>query len=266
MSSTLKDDAELIIKEFIKEKVKESGGKGVVVGLSGGLDSAVVAVLSAQAIGPENVLAIHMPSDTSSAKDLEDSKELAYAYGIESKVVRISSPVSAFSGLLPFPERKDLKGNVMARCRMIILFHHANFMGRVVMGTGNKSELLVGYFTKFGDGGSDFLPIGDLYKSEVKELAKRIGVSDRLLEKPPSAGLWAGQTDEGDIGVSYEDLDRILQGFELGLSHREIVARTSIDPELIEKIWRRYLETVHKRKMPLIPKIGIRTLGLDWRE
>lgn len=266
MRPTLKDDAEPMIKEFIRQKVEESGGKGVVVGLSGGLDSAVVAVLSAQAIGPEKVLVIHMPSDASSPKDLDDSKELAEAFGMEFKVIRISSSVSSFSGILPSPERKDLKGNIMARCRMIILFHYANLMGRVVMGTSNKSELLIGYYTKFGDGGSDFLPIGDLYKSEVRELARRIGIPDYLVEKPPSAGLWAGQTDEDEIGVSYEDLDRILLGFELGLSTKEIVARIDIDTELIENTWRKYLATVHKRKMPLIPKIGIRTLGLDWRE
>jgi NAD+ synthase len=266
MRPTLKDDTELIIKEFIRQKVVESGGKGVVVGLSGGLDSAVVAVLSSRAIGPEKVLAIYMPSDTSSAKDLEDAKELAEIFGMEFKIVRISSTVSAFSEFLPSAERKDLMGNVMTRCRMIVLFHHANLMGRVVMGTGNKSELLVGYFTKFGDGGSDFLPIGDLYKSEVRELARRIGIPDHIVEKPPSAGLWAGQTDEGEMGVSYEDLDRILLGLELGLSHQEIVKRNNIDLELVENVWSKYLATVHKRKMPLIPKIGIRTLGLDWRE
>jgi NAD+ synthase len=266
MRPKLKDDAELIIKEFIRQKVLESGGNGVVVGLSGGLDSALVAVLSAQALGPEKVLALYMPSDTSSTRDLEDARELVDLFGMEFKIVGVSSAVSAFSGLLPSPERKDLMGNVTARCRMIILFHQANLMGRVVMGTGNKSELLVGYFTKFGDGGSDFLPIGDLYKSEVKELARRIGIPDHIVEKPPSAGLWAGQTDEAEIGASYDDLDSILLGFELGLSHREIVERTSIDLELVKNVWGKYLATVHKRKMPLIPKIGIRTLGLDWRE
>jgi len=266
MRPKLKDDAEAIIKDFIGQKVEECGGNGVVVGLSGGLDSAVVAVLSAQAIGAEKVLCINMLSDSSPPGDLEDSKELTGLFGMELKVLRISEPVAAFTHVLPSTDRKDLMGNVMARCRMILLFHHANLMGRVVMGAGNKSELLVGYFTKFGDGGSDFLPIGDLYKTEVRELAMRIDIPKHMIEKPPSAGLWTGQTDEGEMGVSYDDLDMILIGFEMGLPMSNIVAETGLDPQLVERIWNRHLSTVHKRKMPLIPKLGIRTVGLDWRE
>jgi NAD+ synthase len=139
-------------------------------------------------------------------------------------------------------------------------------LGRVVMGTGNKSELLVGYFTKFGDGGVDFLPIGDLYKTEVRDLAKKVGIPKRLIEKAPSAGLWEGQTDEGELGVTYEKLDQILLGFEMLLDNREITRRTGIDLNIVEMVWRRHLDTVHKRKAPLVPKIGSRTIGLDWRE
>jgi NAD+ synthase len=266
MRPKLRDEAEPVIIDFIRQKVEESGGNGVVVGLSGELDSAVVATLSAKAVGPERVLAIHMPSETSSPRDLRDSRELSELFGFEFKVTSIAEPVSAFSQSLPSPERRDLMGNVMARCRMITLFHHANMLGRVVMGTGNKSELLVGYFTKFGDGGSDFLPIGDLYKTEVRELAMRIGIPTELVEKPCSAGLWEGQTDEGEMGCTYENLDRILQGFEMGLTHGSIVSQTGLDKELVGRIWDMYLSSVHKRKMPLIPKIGIRTVGLDWRE
>jgi len=266
MRPKLKDNAELMIKDFIRQKVEESGGNGVVVGLSGGLDSDVVAALSAQAIGSNNVMAVHMPSETSLSKDLDDSKELANQFGIEFKVLSIAGPVAAFGQILPSKDRKDLMGNVMARCRMVLLFHHANIMGRVVMGTGNKSELLMGYFTKFGDGGSDYLPIGDIYKTEVKDLARRIGIPEHMIEKPPSAGLWAGQTDEDEMGVTYEDLDQILLGLEMGLTQERIIFDTGLEPALVERIWKRYLATVHKRKMPLIPKIGIRTIGLDWRE
>lgn len=266
MCPKLKDDADLIIREFIRQKVEESGGGGVVVGLSGGLDSAVVAVISTQAIGPKRVLAIQMPSETSLPQDLEDSRKLADLFGFELQVVQISDVVSQLKDLLPSTERKNLMGNVMTRCRMVILFHYANLLGRVVMGTSNKSELLVGYFTKFGDGGSDFLPIGDLYKTEVRELAKRIGIPDSIIDKTPSAGLWSGQTDEGELGISYEDLDRILMGFELGLSLEDIASRTELHLALVEDIWNRHIASVHKRKMPLIPKIGIRTVGLDWRE
>jgi NAD+ synthase len=154
----------------------------------------------------------------------------------------------------------------MTRARMIVLFHQAKLMNRIVMGTSNKSELLIGYFTKFGDGGADFYPIGDLYKTEVKELAKNIGIPENLIEKVPTAGLWVGQTDEGEMGISYENLDVILLGIELGLTSEEIVNKTGLDPKLVDSVWNKHRTSVHKRKMPLAPKIGIRTLGLDWRE
>jgi NAD+ synthase len=161
---------------------------------------------------------------------------------------------------------KRLRGNAMARLRMVVLFHHAKLMERVVMGTSNKSELLVGYFTKFGDGGADFCPIGDLYKTEVRELAKVLKVPVSILDKVPSAGFWEGQTDEGEMGLTYQELDQILVGIELNLSCEDISARTGIPLAKVEKVWHMHRGTVHKRKMPLIPKLGFRTVGLDWRE
>ncbi len=262
----MKDYAYDTIVEFIRQKVEESGGNGVVVGLSGGIDSALVSKLCVDAVGADKVLNIFMPSSSSSNDDRRDAEEFSNDIGAEFMIVEITPALEAFKTILPSIDRKELLGNVTARCRMVALMHQANLIGRVVMGTGNKSELLIGYFTKFGDGGVDFCPIGDLYKTEVRELAKRVGISKRIIEKAPSAGLWEGQTDEGELGVSYEKLDQILLGFEVISDNREISRQTGIDLNIVEMVWRRHLDTVHKRKAPLIPKVGSRTIGLDWRE
>jgi NAD+ synthase len=266
MRPQLKDYAYDTIVEFIRQKVEESGGNGVVVGLSGGIDSALVSKLCVDAVGVEKVLNVFMPSRYSSRDDRKDAEQFSNEIGAELKVMDITPSVEAFKMMLPSIDRKELLGNVMARCRMVVLMHEANLTGRVVMGTGNKSELLVGYFTKYGDGGVDFLPIGDLYKTEVRELARKVGISKRIIEKAPSAGLWDGQTDEGELGVTYEKLDQVLLGFEMLMDNREISRQTGIDLNIVEMVWRRHLDTVHKRKAPLIPKVSTRTLGLDWRE
>jgi len=266
MSPQLRELTKEVIVEFIKDKVQESGGNGVVVGLSGGVDSAVTSMLCAEAVGPKKVLNIFMPYKTTQAQDRKDAEIFSKQFGMGFKVVDITPAVESLIKMLPELNRKQLLGNAMARCRMIILLHHAKLMDRVVMGTSNKSELLVGYFTKFGDGGADFCPIGDLYKTEVRELAKQIGVPQKIIEKVPTAGLWEGQTDEGEMGIAYEDLDQILIGFELNLSTEDIVHRTKLSEELVDKVWKMHRASVHKRKTPLIPKLGYRTIGLDWRE
>jgi NAD+ synthase len=149
---------------------------------------------------------------------------------------------------------------------MITLYVHANLENRLIMGTSNKSELATGYFTKFGDGGVDFSPIGDLYKTQVFELARAIDIPETLIDKPPSAGLSQGQTDEGELGLSYDILDRILLGIELKMVPADIANNVGVDASEVNRIHDLVRKNVHKRKMPLIPKIGIRTFGLDWRE
>ncbi|QLH75255.1 MAG: NAD+ synthase [Methanomassiliicoccales archaeon] len=261
-----KHDVEMVLVEFIRQKVEESGAEGVVVGLSGGVDSALVAKLCVMAIGPEKVKNLFLPSTTTPEQDRRDVRELSTLLGTELVEIEISPMVEAFRSALPEMGRRELLGNVMARVRMIVLYHYARMENRLVMGTGNKSELLMGYFTKFGDGGCDHLPIGDLYKTEVWELARKLGLPSSIIEKEPSAGLWPGQTDEGEMGVRYEHLDRILAGIERGLPLEEISRRTGIDMTVVEMVWKKHLASVHKRKMPIIPKVGLRTIGIDWRE
>lgn len=266
MYPQLRELTEEAIHEFIRQKVEESQATGVVIGLSGGIDSAVTSRLCCDALGADRVLNLFLPAKTTSKSDLEDARSFCRSLDTELRVIDIAPAMEAFEKMLPEGKRFELRGNIMARCRMIALFHHARLMHRVVMGTSNKSELLVGYFTKFGDGGADFCPIGDLYKTEVRQLAERLGIPRRIIDKVPSAGLWKGQTDEGELGIGYEDLDRILLGIELNLPDEEIAKRTGLALEQVQKVWKMHRESVHKRKMPLIPKVGVRTIGLDWRE
>ncbi len=267
MRPQLKDYAIPAIKEFIRQKAEENGDNGVVVGLSGGIDSAVTSKLCADAIGPEKVLNLFMPCKVSSTEDREDAQVFAESLGMDFKVVNIQPALEAFGEMMPESRsHRQCTGNIMARCRMIVLYYHANSMDRVVMGTSNKSELLMGYFTKFGDGGADFCPIGDLYKTEVRQLAKEIGVPLNLIKKAPSAGLWAEQTDEQEMGITYEGLDQILFGIERGQSAEQIMEETGLNQDQVRMVCEKHVQTAHKRKMALIPKLGIRTLGLDWRE
>ena len=262
-----KEESIDVIRSFIQQKMEETKAKGVVIGLSGGLDSAAVAKLAADSIGAERVLALMLPEESTLKEDIEHAVEFAKSIHIEHKIIDISPIVNDFKTLLMKKEMKQLfLGNIKARCRMIIIFHYANSMDRIVLGTSNKSELLTGYFTKFGDGASDFLPLGDLYKTQVKELARRIDIPSFILNKAPSAGLWEGQTDEDELGITYENLDKILLGIELGYNTEEISYNTNIPSKEVKRIQELVKKNIHKRKMPLIPKIGIKTLGLDWRE
>jgi NAD+ synthase len=156
-------------------------------------------------------------------------------------------------------------GNAKARSRMMVLYAEAQSRGFLVCGTGNKSELLTGYFTKHGDGGVDLQPIGDLYKTQVQELGRHLGVPKPILSKPPSAGLFKGQTDEGEMGITYRDLDAILRGMELNHALPVIVRKTGLDASLVRKVEAMVRTTEHKRRLALIPKIGARTVGIDWR-
>jgi len=202
------------IAAFIRARISESGTSGAVIGLSGGIDSAVVAYLTVAAVGSENVLAIMLPvKDLTPVYDTDDAINVANRLGIEYRVIEVGGVLRGFSDLIPDydPDAVVASGNLAARIRMCVLYYYANLMNRLVIGTGNRTELLLGYATKHGDAGVDIEPIGDLYKTEVFELAGFLGVPKRIIRKAPSARLWAGQTDEGELGMRYPDIDRILR-------------------------------------------------------
>ncbi|MDD2654917.1 MAG: NAD+ synthase [Candidatus Omnitrophica bacterium] len=222
---------------WIKNQVKKAKAKGIVLGISGGVDSSVVAVLSQKAIG-KNLLCLILPCH-SLKEDLDDAKLLARKFKLNTKTINLAGVYDNFLKILPESDTKT-KGNIKARLRMITLFYFVNKLIYLVAGTGNKSELYAGYFTKYGDAGVDILPIADLYKSQVRSLARSLGIPQRIIDKPPSAGLWQGQTDEGEMGITYNDLDSAL-GSILGRKK----ARKS---RHIGKVKSIIAKTEHKRK------------------
>jgi len=255
-----------IVRSFIAHVVEESGRRGVVLGLSGGLDSALVAKLCADAIGPKRVLGMALPEGPG-GQDRKDAEAWAKELGIGFRVLDIKRIVGTFErSLVASRAPRIARGNIRARARMIVLYYVANTEGRLVIGTGNKSEILTGYFTVAGDGACDFLPIGDLYKTQVREMARHLGLPPRIVDQTPTAGLWKGQTDEGELGITYDELDRILLGIELQLEPEAIAEKASVPIDRVRHVEDLVASGVHKRKMPLIPKLGIRTIGLDWRE
>ncbi len=261
-----KEEQVFILQAFIAHSVRESGRRGVVLGLSGGVDSALVAKLCADALGPEKVLAVGLP-DGKGGKDLKDARKFAKGLGIEFRIVNIGPIAASMEKRLRAATADQVaRGNLRARARMVVLYFLANTQERVVIGAGNKSEILCGYMTKFGDGGADFLPIGDLYKTQVREMARHLGLPPEIVEKVPTAGLWPGQTDEGELGITYDELDRILLGIELQMDSEAIAEKAGVLLDQVRYVEKLVTSSVHKRKMPLIPKVGVRTIGLDWRE
>ena len=222
------------IVAFIRNYVKHSGTTGVVLGLSGGIDSALVVALACEAIGPESVLSMLMPVDASEDEaNISDAKKLAESLRMEYELFELQPLVDGFS---PLGLQGIALGNVKARLRMVALYGRANQRVALVLGTGNRSELKTGYFTKYGDGGADMLPIGELYKANVTGLARYIGIPDIIINKPPSAGLLPGQTDEGDLGLTYRELDSILYlTFDQGKRKEDVVA-LGYDKVTVEKV------------------------------
>lgn len=236
------------ITSFIRDCVEKSNSKGVVLGLSGGVDSAVVAFLCVKALGKERVLANIMPEEGVTPKeDVEDALLVAKILGIEYNLIEISPIVSLFLNIIGKDRiNKNSLINLKPRIRMAINYFFANALQRLVVGTGNKSEIMIGYFTKYGDGGVDLQPIGDLYKTEIFEFARYLGVPERIVKKRPTAGLYIGQTDEDEIGMSYAELDEILKKIELGIFENE---------ERFKRVLELVRASEHKRAMPPIPRV-----------
>jgi len=255
--------ARRVIGEFIRGQLRQAGFERTVLGLSGGIDSALVAYLTAEAIGADRLLCVLMPYRTSSPSSREDAEEVVRQLGCASEVVDISPMVDGFYG-----EATDAsalrRGNFMARMRMAALYDRSVTWGGLVVGTGNKTESLIGYTTVYGDSACAFNPIGDLYKSQVRQVAAAIGVPDRIIRKAPSADLWPGQTDESEAGFSYPELDRLL--------FWRIDKRRSIDEvvglgfarEMVERVDRMVAAAEFKRQVPPIAKLGPRTAGVDY--
>jgi len=236
------DSAKLADKlvSWIKEKVAAAGSKGVVLGLSGGLDSSVAAVLSQRAF-PQSTLAVIMPCH-SSQQDIEHARMVAEKFSIPTRTIVLNAAFDALLKVLPEESKSPdvsrlAKANIKARLRMLTLYYFANQLKYLVVGSGNRDELAVGYFTKYGDGGVDILPLGNLLKGEVKELARFLGIPQPIIDKPPSPGLWEGQTDEGELGFSYDELDRYL-------------ANGEVPAELKKRLESMIAASEHKRQPP----------------
>ena len=243
------------IVEFIKSKVSQANSDGIVIGLSGGIDSTLVAYLACEALGSENVFGITMPSSTTPAEDRIHGIEIAKNLGIDYKEISIDGILNEFLSVSQLDNDNLAIGNLKARIRMSMLYYYANFKNYLVIGTGNRSEILIGYFTKHGDGACDMEPIGDLYKSEVFKLSEHLNISEEILNKPPRAGLWEDQTDEDEIGMSYALLDEILYLYsENNLKNTEIAKRLDISVDDVDMIIAKISRSKHKSKVPEIPQ------------
>lgn len=256
------------ICRFIKEYVENAGAKGIVLGLSGGIDSGTIAALSSLAIGGENVLGLMLPEkENFNQKDIDDAMVVAEQFHLETQVCDMSEVLSSFYGAIPVFEQSDrlCKGNVKARTRMVYLYYYANKLNRIVCGSSDKSETMMGYFTKWGDAAADIAPIMDLYKTQVRKLAIHLGIPKELALKPSTPALWPNQLAELELGIKYEPLDLILYGLERFMTPEEIADQLSIEKVLVDKVKSRWLANEHKRRMPLAPKIGYRTVGNDFR-
>ena len=257
------DVARRVVAEFIRGQLRQAGFERAVLGLSGGIDSALVAYLVAEAIGADRLLAILMPYRTSSPASRADAETVVQALGCSSLLVDISPMVDGY--FAADPEASAVRrGNFMARQRMAILYDHSVTWGGLVVGTGNKTESLIGYTTLFGDSACAFNPIGDLYKSQVRQLSAAIGVPEAIIRKAPSADLWPGQTDEAEAGFTYPELDRLLFWMiDRRRTDDELIA-LGFDPLTVTRVGRMVAGAEFKRQVPPIAKLGPRTAGVDY--
>ena len=255
-----------VIVNFISSQMAQAGFERLIVGLSGGVDSATVAFLAARAIGPDNLLAVRMPYRTSSEASETDALRVVEALGCRTERVEITPMVDPMLELIAGDDEAAInvrRGNVMARQRMIVLYDRSAAWDALVSGTSNKTEALLGYGTLFGDMAGALQPIGDLYKTQLRAVARELGVPEEVVAKPPSADLWPGQTDEGELGRSYDALDRAL--FAL-VDRRWTIDRcvsAGLDRGLVEWVARRVAQMEFKRQLPPVAKLSLRTPGID---
>jgi NAD+ synthase len=257
------DLARRTIVNFIRSEVQRAGFQRALVGLSGGVDSSLTGYLTAEGIGPENVLALRMPYKTSSPDSMEHAALVIEATGMKHLDVPITEMVDPL--FKRFPEAGRVRqGNIMARARMIVLYDQSAAFGGLVVGTGNKSEILLGYTTLYGDAACAIAPLGDLYKTQVRALAEAVGVPKVILEKPPSADLWVGQTDEGELGFSYVLVDQLLLYLVEERHTPEECVDAGFDPDFVTSVMEQVRRNQFKRMMPPIAKLSNRTVGYDF--
>lgn len=231
------------IVRWLKRQVRCAKARGIVLGLSGGVDSAVVASLAKEALGARRILALILPCH-SQLQDIRDARLVAKKLGTKTETIDLSKTYDNFIKILPGANALA-RANLKPRLRMLVLYYFANRLNYLVCGTGNKSEIMVGYFTKHGDGATDILPIGNLLKKEVRDLAKALGVPERIIAKPPTAGLWPGQTDEAEMGITYPQLDDILK--RMAQKKKQILPR-----EKVNRVRGMIKQSEHKRQGPRI--------------
>jgi NAD+ synthase len=254
--------AEAVLTGFIRDAVETSGIQGVVVGLSGGVDSSFAAALAARALGAERVHGFLLPYRTSSPDSERDARAVAEHLGVPHRVIDISPMVDAYFAM-ESDAGPDRRGNKMARERMTILFDQAKKLSCLVLGTSNKTEILLGYSTVFGDNASSLNPLGDLYKSQVWQLSRHLGLPSQVIDKPPSADLWPGQTDEGELGVDYATADEVLYLlFDMGLRPEEVAAR-GYDERVVRRIVGLEQQFRFKRRLMLIARLSGSAVNLD---
>ncbi len=261
-------EAQTRIVRFIKEYLDNAGAKGAVLGLSGGVDSATVAALCSKAVGGENVLALLLPEkETFKQKDIDDAKAIAGLFHLQTQLCDMTEVLDAFYRGIPAfnPADRLCKGNIKARTRMIYLYYYANSQNLIVGGTSDKSETMMGYFTKWGDAAADISPIIDLYKTQVRKLAMHLGIPQELALKPSTPALWPNQLAESELEIKYETLDLILYGLERFMKPQEISEQLGVEAAVVERVQERWLATEHKRRLPLAPKLGFRTATTDFR-
>jgi NAD+ synthase len=256
--------ARAIITRFIADGVRRPGFESVVLGLSGGIDSSLTSALAAEALGPARVLAVALPYRTSSAESLALAEDAARAGGLRFEIVPITAMAEPYLATIPAGDRVR-RGNVLARLRMVVLYDLSARERGLVLGTSNKTELLLGYSTQHGDSACALMPIGDLYKTQVRALARHMGVAGEILARPPSADLWQGQTDEAELGFSYEDVDRLLARMVDDRIGPARILEEGFDPALVRRVREMIRRSQYKRRLPPIAKISARTVGIDFR-
>ena len=259
-------DVRRILVDFLRDEIQKAGFSKGVIGLSGGVDSALAATLAVEALGKENVLAALLPYSTSSPESLADAQSVAGQLGLKTEKIEITPMVDGFLHLQSGAKDEKVRlGNVMARARMIVLYDLSAREKALVVGTSNKTEILLGYGTQFGDTACAVNPLGDLYKTQVWHLAEFVGVPKKIIEKKPTADLWEGQTDEGELGFSYRQVDELLYyAIDERRTDEELMER-GFEKHFIEKVRRLVQRYQFKRRPPIIAKVSHRTVNIDFR-